>query len=66
MKKYAMLLLLVLLSVMLLTSCGGNKEQKITCTMCNGSGEVKYYYARATMITTWDRVQAVTKRDILS
>ena len=44
MKKCVILVLLVLLSVLLLTSCGGNKEQQITCTMCNGSGEVKYYY----------------------
>ena len=41
-------IVLVLAALMLMCSalagCGGNKEQKVTCTMCNGSGEVKYYY----------------------
>lgn len=29
---------------MVLISCEANKEQKSTCTMCNGLGQVKYYY----------------------
>lgn len=28
----------------ILPGCGKNKPQKVTCVMCNGSGEVKYYY----------------------
>ena len=37
-------LLLLALMLMSLVACGGNKEQKVACTMCNGSGQVKYYY----------------------
>lgn len=37
-------LLLIISIFMTLTSCGSNKEQQVMCTMCNGSGEVKYYY----------------------
>ena len=44
MKKSILFLMLVFLMIAMLTGCGGNKEQKIDCTMCNGSGEVKYYY----------------------
>lgn len=43
MKKICLFLVLILSATMFLTSCG-NKEQKVTCTMCNGSGQVKYYY----------------------
>ena len=36
----------VILMVICLVGCGGPKktEHKVTCTMCNGTGEVKYYY----------------------
>ena len=45
MKKTVLLILAtVLLFCTMLSGCGGNKEQKVTCTMCNGSGEVKYYF----------------------
>ena len=33
----------ILLLCCMLVGCG-NKEQKVTCTICNGTGEVKYYY----------------------
>ena len=40
-------LLIGIIALLLLSSmlggCG-NKEQKVTCTLCNGLGEVKYYY----------------------
>lgn len=43
MKKQWIVLTVALLLV--LGGCSGNKNQKVTCVMCNGSGEVKYYYA---------------------
>lgn len=39
-RKYATALLVVMI---LITGCG-NRKQKVTCVMCNGSGEVKFYY----------------------
>lgn len=45
MKKIISILLATILSLSLLTGCGGNEEQQVTCTMCNGSGQVKYYYS---------------------
>ena len=30
--------------VLSVTGCGGTVEKKVTCTMCNGTGQVKYYY----------------------
>lgn len=44
MKKRIFLLMAVLIVSVLLAGCGGNKEQKVNCTMCNGTGEVKYYF----------------------
>lgn len=44
MKKSLVCLILISFLLSLLVGCGGNKEQEITCTMCNGSGEVKYYF----------------------
>lgn len=44
MKKTVLIVLLLLFVSTALAGCGGNKEQEVTCTMCNGSGEVKYYY----------------------
>lgn len=43
-KKALAICLSFLLMLLLLPSCGGNKEQKATCSMCNGTGQVKYYY----------------------
>ena len=38
-------LLLILVMAMGLTACGGGTvEKKVTCTMCNGTRQVKYYY----------------------
>lgn len=43
-KKTIVISLSFLMMLLFLTSCGGNKEQKVTCSMCNGIGQVKYYY----------------------
>ena len=43
MRKVNLVLVFIFAVTMLLTSCG-NKEQKVTCTICNGAGQVKYYY----------------------
>ena len=44
MKKSFIVLTILILMAATISGCGGNKEQKVTCTMCNGTGEVKYYY----------------------
>ena len=45
MKKRIMLILVAFCMFgAFLSGCGGGKEQKVTCTICNGSGEVKYYF----------------------
>ncbi len=44
MKKTLISLILILTFVLSFAACGGNKEQKVTCTICNGTGQVKYYY----------------------
>lgn len=44
MKKSIICIALFSVLLSLLVGCSENKEQEITCTMCNGSGEVKYYY----------------------
>ena len=44
MKRKCLFIAAMLLICLGMTACGGNKEQKVTCTMCNGSGQVKYYY----------------------
>ena len=44
MNKNKLLLIVLLLVLISLVGCGKNKEQKVTCSMCNGSGQVKYYY----------------------
>lgn len=44
MKKIYLFSALIILTTLILTSCTTNKEQKVTCTMCNGSGQVKYFY----------------------
>lgn len=36
--------LLFLLVLSLLTGCGGNKVQQVICSVCNGTGQVKYFY----------------------
>ena len=36
--------LLFLLVLSLLTSCGGNKVQQVICSVCNGTGQVRYFY----------------------
>ena len=44
MKKIVSLLMVVVM-VDCVTACGGGSvEKKFTCTMCNGTGQVKYYY----------------------
>lgn len=35
---------LLLLVLSLLTGCGGNKGQQLICSVCNGTGQVKYFY----------------------
>ena len=45
MKKLIMCLIALIMVLGALTGCG-SKEVKVTCTMCNGSGEVKYYYGQ--------------------
>ena len=42
-KKTIVISLSFLLMLLFLTSFGRNKEQKVSCSMCNGSGQVKYY-----------------------
>lgn len=44
MKKTILMVLMLAFVLTAFSGCGGNKEQEVTCTMCNGSGEVKYYY----------------------
>ena len=44
MKKICLMLLVAIVLSAVLSGCGGNKEQKVTCTICNGTGQVKYYY----------------------
>lgn len=44
MKKSFVIIMLFVLLVGLLSGCGSNKEQKVTCSICNGIGEVKYYF----------------------
>lgn len=36
--------LLFLLVLSLLTGCGRNKVQQAICSVCNGTGQVKYFY----------------------
>lgn len=36
--------MLLLLVLSLLTGCGGNKGQQVICSVCNGTGQVKYFY----------------------
>lgn len=43
MKEFIMCLIAIIMVLGTLTGCG-SKEVKVTCTMCNGSGEIKYYY----------------------
>lgn len=43
MKKIICSILLITMAIGL-TACGGTVEKKVTCTMCNGTGQVKYYY----------------------
>ena len=38
------LLLVLLMMAIAFAGCGNSKEKKVTCPMCNGSGQVKYYY----------------------
>ena len=45
MKKEAFTIgVLLLLVLSLLTGCGGNKGQQVICSVCNGTGQVKYFY----------------------
>ena len=44
MKKRLIAIFAVLFMVLSITACGGTVEKKVTCTMCNGTGQVKYYY----------------------
>lgn len=44
MKKGLLLMLVMLLLTTALSGCSGNKEEKVVCSLCNGTGEVKYYY----------------------
>ncbi len=44
MKKAIALILLLLSLTFILTACSGNNQEKVTCTICNGSGQVKYYF----------------------
>ncbi len=44
MKRNCAIVILTIVLVCLFSGCGGNKEQKVTCSICNGTGEVKYYY----------------------
>ena len=43
MKKFIMCLIAIIMVLGTLAGCG-SKEVKVTCTMCDGAGEVKYYY----------------------
>lgn len=52
-KKALAISLSFLLMLLFLTSCGGNKEQKVTCSMCNGTGQVKYYYGNSDSDYNW-------------
>lgn len=44
MKKSILFITVIIILVGIFSSCGKNKEVKITCSICNGAGEVKYYY----------------------
>lgn len=44
MRRIIMMMSITLMSISVLAGCSGNKEVKVSCTMCNGTGEVKYYY----------------------
>ena len=46
MKRNKLIVALFLVTIITsLTGCGGGTvEKKVTCTMCNGTGQVKYYY----------------------
>ena len=61
MKKFMMCIIALIMLLGTLTGCG-SKEVKVTCTMCNGSGEVKYYYGEGDNDYDMGLVQAVTKR----
>jgi len=43
MKKMILNIMVLMMVLGVLTGCG-KKEVEVACTMCNGSGEVKYYY----------------------
>lgn len=45
MNKRLTCIVLICLMILSLTACGGGTvEKKVDCTMCNGTGEVKYYF----------------------
>ena len=44
MKRLLTILFTLLIAVSLLTACGDNSEERVTCTICNGLGQVKYYF----------------------
>ncbi len=44
MKKFLTFSLIIAAVLLTLAGCG-KKQEKVTCTICNGSGQVKYYYA---------------------
>lgn len=44
MKKLLTILFMLLIAASLLTACRDNSEERVTCTICNGLGQVKYYY----------------------
>ncbi len=39
--------------LVLCVGCGGNKEEKVTCSSCNGTGHVKYYYGNGDDEYNW-------------
>lgn len=52
-KKTLAISLSFLLMLLFLTSCSENKEQKVICSMCNGTGQVKYYYGNGDNDFNW-------------
>ncbi len=65
-KNRLYLLGIMIVLVFSLSGCGGIVEKKVTCTMCNGSGQVNIIMEKVTMIIIWDPVQVVMRKDIQS
>ena len=44
MKRFKLMFVLSTIFLVLVMVGCGTKEEKVTCPMCNGTGQVKYYY----------------------